>query len=67
MNCDNLCMGCMSELYGQKQCPNCGSYMDSKIVVVAGDIHILRNNVNQFFGCNIVHVHHLFYVDALKL
>ncbi len=29
MNCDNLCMGCMSELNGQKQCPNCGYYVDS--------------------------------------
>ena len=29
MNCDNLCMGCMSELYGQQQCPNCGYYVDS--------------------------------------
>lgn len=29
MNYDNLCMGCMSELYGQKQCPNCGYYVDS--------------------------------------
>lgn len=29
MNCDNLCMGCMSELNGQKQCPKCGHYVDS--------------------------------------
>lgn len=29
MNYDNLCMGCMSELYDQKQCPNCGHYVDS--------------------------------------
>lgn len=29
MNYDNLCMGCMSELNGQKQCPNCGHYVDS--------------------------------------
>ncbi len=29
MSCDNLCMGCMSELYGQQQCPNCGCYVDS--------------------------------------
>ena len=29
MNYDNLCMGCMSELNGQKQCPKCGHYVDS--------------------------------------
>ncbi len=29
MNYDNLCMGCMSELDGHKQCPNCGHYVDS--------------------------------------
>ena len=26
-----------------KQCPNCGSYMDSKIVVVAGDYKLVYN------------------------
>lgn len=29
MNIDNLCMSCMSELYGAKQCPKCGYYVDS--------------------------------------
>ena len=29
MNIDNLCMSCMSELYGEKQCPKCGYYVDS--------------------------------------
>lgn len=29
MNTDNLCMGCMNELYGEKQCPKCGYYVDS--------------------------------------
>lgn len=29
MNIDNLCMSCMNELYGEKQCPNCGYYVDS--------------------------------------
>ncbi len=29
MNFDNLCMSCMNELYGEKQCPNCGYYVDS--------------------------------------
>ncbi len=29
MNIDNLCMGCMNELYGEKQCPKCGYYVDS--------------------------------------
>lgn len=29
MNIDDLCMSCMSELYGEKQCPKCGFYVDS--------------------------------------
>lgn len=29
MNVDNLCMSCMNELYGEKQCPKCGYYVDS--------------------------------------
>lgn len=29
MNIDNLCMCCMNELYGEKQCPKCGYYVDS--------------------------------------
>ena len=29
MNIDNLCMSCMNELYGEKQCPRCGYYIDS--------------------------------------
>ncbi|MCR4594218.1 MAG: PASTA domain-containing protein [Clostridiales bacterium] len=29
MGIDDLCMGCMSELYGEKQCPKCGFYVDS--------------------------------------
>lgn len=29
MNIDNLCMSCMNELYGEKQCPSCGYYVDS--------------------------------------
>ena len=29
MNIDNLCMSCMHELHGEKQCPNCGYYTDS--------------------------------------
>lgn len=29
MNIDNLCMSCMNELYGEKQCRNCGYYVDS--------------------------------------
>ena len=29
MNIDNLCMSCMNELYGEKQCPKCGYYVDS--------------------------------------
>lgn len=29
MNYDNLCMNCMNELYGEKQCPKCGCYVDS--------------------------------------
>ena len=29
MNIDNLCMSCMNELYGEKQCPRCGYYVDS--------------------------------------
>ncbi len=29
MNIDNLCMSCMSELYGEKQCSKCGYYVDS--------------------------------------
>lgn len=29
MNIDNLCMSCMNELYGEKQCPKCGFYIDS--------------------------------------
>lgn len=29
MNIDNLCMNCMQELHGEKQCPNCGYYIDS--------------------------------------
>ena len=27
MNIDNLCMSCMNELYGEKQCPKCGYYV----------------------------------------
>ena len=29
MNYDNLCMSCMNELNGEKQCPKCGYYVDS--------------------------------------
>ena len=29
MNYDNLCMGCMNELSGDKQCPRCGFHVDS--------------------------------------
>ncbi len=29
MNIDNLCMSCMNELYGEKQCSRCGYYVDS--------------------------------------
>ncbi len=29
MNIDNLCMSCMNELYGEKQCPKCNYYVDS--------------------------------------
>lgn len=29
MNIDNLCMSCMNELCGEKQCPKCGYYVDS--------------------------------------
>lgn len=29
MNIDNLCMGCMSELYGEEKCPNCGFYVNT--------------------------------------
>ena len=29
MNYDNLCMGCMNELSGDKQCPRCGYHVDS--------------------------------------
>ena len=29
MNLDNLCMNCMNELSGEKQCPKCGCYTDS--------------------------------------
>ena len=29
MNIDNLCMSCMNELYGEKQCPKCGYYVES--------------------------------------
>lgn len=29
MNLDNLCMSCMNEIYGEKQCPKCGYYVDS--------------------------------------
>ncbi len=29
MNFDNLCMNCMNELYGEKQCPKCGHYVES--------------------------------------
>ena len=29
MKFDNICMGCMNELYGEKQCPSCGYHVDS--------------------------------------
>lgn len=29
MNIDNLCMGCMNELYGEEKCPNCGFYINT--------------------------------------
>ena len=29
MNIDNLCMGCMNELYGEEKCPNCGFYVNT--------------------------------------
>lgn len=29
MNYDNLCMNCMNELSGEKQCPKCGYHIDS--------------------------------------
>lgn len=29
MNYDNLCMNCMNELSGEKQCPKCGYHVDS--------------------------------------
>lgn len=29
MNMDNLCMGCMNELYGEDKCPNCGFYVNT--------------------------------------
>lgn len=29
MNIDNLCMNCMNELSGEKQCPKCGYHVDS--------------------------------------
>ncbi len=29
MNYDNLCMSCMNELSGEKQCPKCGYHVDS--------------------------------------
>ena len=29
MNIDNLCMNCMNELSGEKQCPKCGYHIDS--------------------------------------
>lgn len=29
MNIDNLCMGCMNELYGEEKCPNCGFYANT--------------------------------------
>lgn len=29
MNIDDLCMSCMHQLNGEKQCPNCGYYTDS--------------------------------------
>lgn len=29
MNIDNLCMNCMNEIYGEKQCSHCGYYVDS--------------------------------------
>ncbi len=29
MRFDNICMGCMNELYGEKQCPICGYHVDS--------------------------------------
>lgn len=29
MNIDNLCMGCMNELYGEEKCPNCGFYTNT--------------------------------------
>lgn len=29
VNIDNLCMSCMTELFGEKQCPKCGYYVNS--------------------------------------
>lgn len=29
MNIDDLCMGCMKELYGEDKCPNCGFYANT--------------------------------------
>ena len=29
MNIDNLCMGCMNELFGEEKCPNCGFYVNT--------------------------------------
>lgn len=29
MNMDNLCMGCMNELFGEEKCPNCGFYVNT--------------------------------------
>ena len=31
MNIDNLCMSCMNELYGEKQCPKCGYYIYTSV------------------------------------
>ncbi|MCH5170437.1 MAG: PASTA domain-containing protein [Oscillospiraceae bacterium] len=29
MNIDDLCMGCMNELFGEEKCPNCGFYANT--------------------------------------
>lgn len=29
MNIDDLCMGCMNELFGEEKCPNCGFYVNT--------------------------------------
>ncbi len=54
MNIDNLCMSCMSELYGEKQCPNCGYYIDSPQIspylplrTPMGDKYILGKVLNS--------------------